>query len=780
MSSFSYPGGQPPTPTKTPTSATFGPPPLQTPKSESSFFDPRVTWNTADPCGSSPPILKTPQHNHTVTTPKKRASTSSNQNRPPCSEDLETELASHVHHLSPNPGLELPPVEPARQLSSSPNPSSTKRACLNREQLSITPTKFGPILKDTSTMRSAGSMQTPPPTSTSASKRKAQQAQVAKLVKESASGTRRLSSPNFTQSGFPEQSNEFLQASPQLFPNLQFSPDVFGFPSAGPATAPVYPQHKLFWDPDTSMGTMDMDFSGGNLDLFGPAPSLDVNPFVSQQSVSQSIPATGTFHVGSHPQGLLAQDYVADLFPATSSGPQTSSHASSKIRGCSRKISAKAMAHANAVDPTLLLSSSSRNSNPPPKSSIPRSENPRDVRQPYLHQTQESRREKELERGRRAKSKQTLDMTISAESVEHNSTSNQDDRPGMKRRSTDTAATTRSSHRKKPSQVSLLEPSKQANKAFPAPVHKRSSPIKSQNPDTQVTTFEAPTSHQRTSVTFTIDDYGRARTETKLTTEGSESGTDLEAKIDVNGTWEDSDSETSEDADAAIATSFHSSFTFPTSKQPRLARFATDSISHSKKSSYSSTYDSSRSEYNLAGSGLAPQLRSSSLYAFSGHNVPSMQKTHGAGSLSSGTISDVCPGVADGPESEAETVVDSDKASGDAQHALKKVMKDRAKKKKRTSNNLVSGSSSRGQPHNDVHSPTKHQTHSSSRYHPFVTTPTQGQDFSRYGDGFNISPTTITDPDLATPSTDRGSSVGDSTRCVCHSSDSGGHLMIQW
>lgn len=778
MSSFSYPTGQPPTPTKTPTSAAFGGPSFQTPKSESSFFDPRVTWNTADPYGSSPPILRTSQH-PTVTTPKKRPSASSNQKRPSYSQDLETELASHVHHLSPNTGLELPPVEPSRQLSSSPNPSSTKRACLDREQLGITPTQFGPSLKDTSTMRSAGSMQTPPPTSTSASKRKAQQAQVAKLVKESASGMRRLSSPNFTQSGFPEQNNDFIQASPQLFPNLQFSPDVFGFPSTGPATAPIYPQHKLFWDPDMSMGTMDMDFSGGDLDPFGPNPSLNVNPLVSQQSGAQFVPAPTTFHVGSDAQGLMTQDRVSDLFPATTSAPRISSHASSRVRSSSRKIYAKPIADEHAVDPNLLLSSSSRLKNSSLKSGISGTEHAREVRQPYLHQMQESRREKELERGRRAKPKQTLDMPVPAESAEHNLLSSQGNRARMKRRSTDTVVTKGSSHTKKRSQVSVFEPSEQVNRGIPALVHRRSSPIKSHEPDTRITTFETPTPPPRTSVTFTIDDNGRARTETKVTTKGSESGTDLEAKMDVNHAWENSDSETSEDADAAIATSFHSSFTFPTSKQPRLARFATDSISHSKKSSYSSTNDSSRSEHNVAGPGLAPRLYSNSLHTFSGYNVPRMQKSRGAGSLSSGTISEICPGVADGPESETETVVDSDQASGDAQHAIKKVMKDRAKKK-RTGNNMVSGVSSRGTPRQHVYSPTKHQTHSSSWHHPSATTPIQGHDHSGYGEGFNISPTTITDPDLATPSTDRGSSVGDSTRCVCHSSDSGGHLMIQW
>jgi hypothetical protein len=50
-------------------------------------------------------------------------------------------------------------------------------------------------------------------------------------------------------------------------------------------------------------------------------------------------------------------------------------------------------------------------------------------------------KEKELERGRRAKPKQTLDMPVPAESAEHNLLSSQGNRARMKRRSTDTVVT---------------------------------------------------------------------------------------------------------------------------------------------------------------------------------------------------------------------------------------------------------------------------------------------------------------------------------------------------
>ena len=58
MFSFSYPNGEPQTPTRTPTTAALD---SFTPKLESSFFDPRVTWDTADPYASSPEFLRSPQ-----------------------------------------------------------------------------------------------------------------------------------------------------------------------------------------------------------------------------------------------------------------------------------------------------------------------------------------------------------------------------------------------------------------------------------------------------------------------------------------------------------------------------------------------------------------------------------------------------------------------------------------------------------------------------------------------------------------------------------------------
>jgi len=674
--------------------------------------------------------------------------------------------------LSPNSGPGLLPVEPSRQLSSSPNPSSSKRSCINAEQLECQHGRLGLSRKNATKMRSAGSSKTAAPIGTSASKRKAKQAQVAKLVQDSASRVRKLSSPTFAQSADPEQNNDFMQASPQFFPSLDFSPDVFGFPSAGPATAPVYPQQRLFWDPDTSMGPMDMDFSGGGLDMFESNLPFDFNDYVSTEAAPRPVPAMTTSCMGSDGQNPTAQTNASRLFATKTSIPEMTAGASSTARPSTKKLAVKPMTVDHAVNPNLLFS------NPGHQdlshglgTSI--TNNARDIRQPYLHQMQESRREKEVERSRRAKARRTSHKS-SSQAAEPG----QEKRPRLDRRSTDTALGKGSSNTRKHNQGSSYHRPKVEKEWDTGHLQRKLSPIKSQPPERSSTTVGHPRLRPQTSVTFTIDDNGRARTETRLTRDEAESETDQD--IDRRG-WGNSDSESSEDADAEIATSFYSSFTFPSTKPPKLARFSTDSISHSKKSSYSSTYTSSRSEHTVSDRGPASQIRHRSSLGSRGHPHSSgTQKTHGAGPLSSGIMSDYGPAPAGDLPSEAETVVDSDQPKGDAQHALKKLLKDRARKP-RTEKSSLSNSKTREKSRRQAPPPTKYQAHSSSAHQPAaITTPTNLQPYKVLDPAYNLSPTPITDPDLTSPSTDRGSSASDSTRCVCHTSESGGHLMIQW
>lgn len=88
---------------------------------------------------------------------------------------------------------------------------------------------------------------------------------------------------------------------------------------------------------------------------------------------------------------------------------------------------------------------------------------------------------------------------------------------------------------------------------------------------------------------------------------------------------------------------------------------------------------------------------------------------------------------------------------GNAQQALRALLQDRSR------------------------SASSHASTSSMQFHS--SPPIQQGQFPNY----NGSPTTITDPDLATPSTDTGShGSASATRCVCNSASPDGNIMIQW
>jgi hypothetical protein len=104
----------------------------------------------------------------------------------------------------------------------------------------------------------------------------------------------------------------------------------------------------------------------------------------------------------------------------------------------------------------------------------------------------------------------------------------------------------------------------------------------------------------------------------------------------------------------------------------------------------------------------------------------------------------------DSVESEAETVVDEDDGSGDATLEMKKLLENRKRAKM-------------------IQSRTP-------RHHRYATQNSRrGSQYVSYGSS-NLSPTTVTDPEGATPSSTRSGT----TRCVCNSVEGEGGFMIQW
>ena len=742
--SFSYPSGQPPTPTKTPTSASFAQSSFQTPRAESSFYD---FWSTPDPNVRTPNLLKTPR-NFTLITPTKCPPISSAQKRPLSGQNLETEIASHVHHLSPNPNLALPPVEPSRQLSSSPNPSSTssaKRRCPTASDRDLD-------LDTDLAMRSASSMQTPPPTSTSASRRKAQQAQVAKLVQQSAASGRRMSSPAFANPNHVEITNARAEESPQQFPSLQFSPDVFGFPMSGPATAPTYPQHKLFWDPNQATDEMSIDFPNEDTYSFGTGAQKAQDPFLSfeENSSLPQLPITSLFN-GFNTNGgdtpltsstsILAPNQASSLPPSRSN-----------TKGFSR-----AKHTTNAVNPSLLFSSPGRLFD----SSIAASSSQNldeDTLQPYAHQIRDARIERDLKLNHKLKKIRGPETDSPAvKAALQTLREDGEDRPRTQRSVTESIMTQNSD-----------DPNRKGNavstRAGKARLKKGGPDKKSQLQNSLNLEDSICCSQKRTAVTLTIDACGRAKTETRTVVDRAEVSN---YEMDVDSESGDSASDMSVNREkSSIGDCRPQPVTLlvPKMKQPKLGRFTTESKSHSQRSSYASTFDSSCTSNSIPGSEHAKALRLSRLSLDT--RAPERRQAIAFDKAAVSTESELDSGT--------EALMGTNDGRGDAQSELKKILNHRGQGK-------AVAHPARSEP-KSTHSAQRHAFHPQhTQSHSYGFNGDTTPDHGRLHDAFpNTSPTTITDPDLTTPSTDRESQISDSTRCVCHVPDSDGQYMILW
>lgn len=682
--SFSYPSG-PPTPSITPKSATFGKDLFGTPRHESTFYDPR--FSPADPYVASLEFLKTPK-TAAATTPTKSPTLTRGIKRPFPGHDIETEIATHVHHLSPNSNLPLPPVEPSRQLSSSPNSLQNRRSTQEK-----TAQEAGSKEDLGSSMRSASSMQTPPPTSTSATKRKARQAQVAKLVRESAANGGRKTAPTFLEPSNATSASP-AEASPQQFSTIQFSPEVFGgFATAGPATAPAYPQQKLFWDPQQDANAMNIDF--GTSDTFAESFGLDnlkhVESFASNNdTMAMSHMTTSSFDI-DNVIGISMPSSAAQNINYLSSAGLITNGSVSKLSN-------------TVVDPSLLFSSPSQVSEHT-NMNVPQRNNRNEDMRPYAHQIREAERERETSETRKPKRRRGphSDSPAVKAALQALRGEEEDDSPQVQS-SKDAVPDKLFRGRRNSSRVTFEEVAH-----GPSSHQRRRS---SHRPS-------ADRRRSKQTVTLTIGPDGRAKTETKTIAEPV-SGSALNAESDSG----DTESLSSND-DVHMASSRFSSFAAPTGNTQalKLRRSGSNFNTHSQKSSYAST------QPNL----IDPALTTTFIH----------EPLGGSGDR----------------DSDADTALDSGDEKGDAQSELKKV---RARSRVGGQYGPASNSTS-----------ANRYVFGSNAYPPqHALTPTQ--------DVFhNISPTTITDPDLATPSTGRDSTVSsNTTRCVCHNPDSDGELMI--
>ena len=184
-------------------------------------------------------------------------------------------------------------------------------------------------------------MQTPPPTR-GISGRKAQQTPQVAFGTPSTIASRRFTTPQ--QPVVASNDALYAQTTPMQFPQLQFSPDMYQFANMGPASAPVVPQSRILW---AHSGSPMQPAQPATLDdPFAPATSIDMGwsvPAIQQgnmQTVSFDTPAMDSFPIQApHPR------------PA-SAGPTPAAPVINDITSA-------------GVDPSLLYSSPVR---PPPRS----------------------------------------------------------------------------------------------------------------------------------------------------------------------------------------------------------------------------------------------------------------------------------------------------------------------------------------------------------------------------------------------------------------------------
>ena len=643
----------------------------------------------------------------------------------PSKQDIDDQLASHVHHVSPNPHIVLPPVESSKLLSSSSG------------QDSIVTTDFSSvdsIGKERRGESSAipASIQTPPPSGSS--KRQGASSRASRLAASAMADPRRHSNSKLSNMGPPETPSRLNQASPQLFPALQFSPDLFQTQFSGPASAPAYPQQRLFWDTssaDTNGNTISTHYQDG----FGVAHNDFMVPFVPSPAMSHGFENTN-----------MVPDVAYDL-PSSQSSQATVS-ASPYFGGATFPASFTASPRPqplSAEDPSLFLSSPARRFGPPPQSFHSTNMATRVERQPYHHQIEESKREEEVERAKKSRPHRFSGPLQSSNSLRRPASPNAESRPGLKRSLTDSGAGETNFHIRQQSQVSFAEPVSVADGvARRLSRGGRSSPLKRLSRSSWQSSTDRPTSRQRTSLTFTIDKDGRAKTVVTTVPET------VDSHMNLDEDSSDSGADSVDVADFSIARSQNNSFAYPEDETPHQSylKSRSDVRNHSKQSSYSSTMTSSNSTYHSSrtssnfGSVRPRSNRVDNAFVRAGQS----QASHCRHSLAQAN-----------PSEKSFLDDDSDDEKGDAQHALRAVLKDRPR-----STSMQAGLTNR-------RSGPPPQFHSSP--------PMQE---NRYG-VFNESPTTITDPDLATPSTDRESyASNNSTRCICNSPSPNGQYMIQW
>lgn len=690
--SFNHPSGEPTTPTRTPTTL-FGDPAFQTPKLESSFYDPRVTWDTSDPYASSPEFLRTPQR-FGLNTPSNPLRQTDDRNdadnlKSGVKDPEETDTAKRIRASKPNGGGAF----------GEDGPRTVESA------------------------KSAASMQTPPPSS--ASRRK-----VTGLEEDASAPGNHLETPS-----------RFMGSSPRMLANLQ-SPDLFQLGTLDPSTSPFLPQAKLFWDdhlePHQQLGS-DVGLSGtSNVDLFGSNGNNTLNQPISTSAMHYPpmIPQLPTIEGTVDLPEFHGSGFGLPPTTTTATAPTDAAFFPAPFSTSPRLPSTR------AEDPALFLSSPARRfGGPQPTPEKRRFSRP--TRQPYHHQTEESKREQL----RRAQSLHRLQPPYE----DDNDNDDDDDdytprgvRSGLTRSLTQSTLSS-SSHRPGGMMASASGIRKSPSKG-------RLSPIKPLQRNTLTRSNSVATSFptRSPSVVLKIGKDGRAKAEMQTVPE-----TSIGLSEDVEGSVTESEYDAADFPEYPTVPSRQPSFTFSDAGRPMIARSDSGSRPHSKGSYTSSVASgpSARASPFPPGSSRGgvrrpqyPLYRPASSDDW--RRTPSKRQM----SVLNSDFS-----------SASDALADPEEDSGDAQHALRKVLRERGQNPR---------------PQMPSYGARPDLSSRPSITHLRSSPPRFGVEFDFQN--APSSPTTMTDPDLATPITTRYSNPSNGTRCVCNSMDNGGHLMIRW
>ena len=355
--SYSHSGNEPPTPTRTPTSPNFFSSSYQTPKQDSRFHDPLSPWTPA--LGFSP-IFNSQAHATYISPDNGVAASTASQ----ASGGTVSSIASNALHSSSDHNVSLAPVDRSLQLASSPRERDSFDTRIGNPTPGFTTTLSKDSIEKAANenIHSAVSIQTPPPTSTSTSRRKASESHSVRTRTLAPKTAGISTSVDGNMDEFASNGQRVEESPSAHFPSLQFSPDGFSLPmSTGPVTAPVYPQHKLFWDSEQSVEAMNLDFPmADTFTNFGLGLQKQLEPYVSDHEQINGVqfppnPAfanAGTGHVN-----------IANL-PTSSRSATLKRHNTVSTTTMMTEGSSRGGFEDTAVNPSLLFSS-------PPNSSQP-------------------------------------------------------------------------------------------------------------------------------------------------------------------------------------------------------------------------------------------------------------------------------------------------------------------------------------------------------------------------------------------------------------------------